>query len=500
MTWLSAPGVVCGTPPPPREDAAWTFDKKSAKLYCFGGWANDWLEDLYTLDVSGIVGPPYAVQSLEPNEGPMTGRTTVIIHGLDFTKAGKITVKFTDGRNEETSEKAEFISPTQIRCLSPDWSKYSPGEVDCRVSIGGEGFTVNRIKWTYYVNTKPQKCVAYGPGIFDKGGLWGFPAIFKVQAKDVSGRNRTSGGDTEFWRIKAVDENGEDLPAKVFDNNDGTYDISYIPKCQGYVDVSVAYDDVVQGDVIPIRGSPWRASFENPWSKCKMQGTAPKAQPGMITSTLMKRIVFYGGGPGVHVLDSDNLKWETPEVEGTPPSDRIDHSLTTLDNEKMLVYGGRKPLPPLEEGEELPEGLPQAEYQDVHVLVCEKGTWKWSAEPEILGGDKPTVRAKHGTCLIPVGKKVVIFGGTNAGGQLHDDVSVLAAQNITKMDYVTVPKGKVDVDEAEPAAEGEAEAEPAPAEPEAAPAAPADGAGAEGPPPPPPTVAPTHIPTVHSLC
>ena len=52
-------------------------------------------------------------------------------------------VKFTDGRNEEISEKAEYLSPTEIRCLSPDWSKYNPGEVDCRVSIGGEGFTVN---------------------------------------------------------------------------------------------------------------------------------------------------------------------------------------------------------------------------------------------------------------------------------------------------------------------------------------------------------------------
>ena len=114
MTWMSAPGIVGGSPPAPREDAAWCFDKKTAKIFCHGGWANDWLDDMFTLDVSGIVGPPYAVQSLEPNEGPMTGKTPVIIHGLDFTK-GKIVVKFTDGRNEEISEKAEYLSPTEVR-------------------------------------------------------------------------------------------------------------------------------------------------------------------------------------------------------------------------------------------------------------------------------------------------------------------------------------------------------------------------------------------------
>ena len=106
------------------------------------------------------------------------------------------------------------------------------------MSIGGEGFTVNRIKWVYYVNTKPQKCVAYGPGIFDKGGVWGFPAVFKVQAKDVSGRNRSSGGDGEFWRVKVLDDKGKEVPSKIMDNKDGTYDISYMPRKQGTCEVS----------------------------------------------------------------------------------------------------------------------------------------------------------------------------------------------------------------------------------------------------------------------
>ena len=42
------------------------------------------------------------------------------------------------------------------------------GEVDVRVALNGEGYTVNRVKWTYYVNTKPQKCLAYGPAVSKK--------------------------------------------------------------------------------------------------------------------------------------------------------------------------------------------------------------------------------------------------------------------------------------------------------------------------------------------
>lgn len=353
MTWMAAPRLVLGDAPAPREDAAWAFDGKTSKLIMFGGWANDWLDDCHMLDVSGIVGPPYAVQSLEPDEGPMTGRSKLIIHGLDFVK-GKCVVKFTDGRNEELSEKADVVSPTEIHCLSPDWSKYAPGEVNVRVSIGGDAFSVNKVKWVYYTNTKPQKCVAFGPGLFDKGVVWGFPALFKIQAKDTGGRNRTSGGEADLWRISATTAEGVELPIKIVDNKDGTYDVSYIPRGAGTVDINAAYDDVVQGGVIPIRGSPWKASFENPWSKVKNIQNAPKVTPGLTATTLQKKVVFYGGGPDVHVLDcgESGPKWEQIEVSGDAPPSRVQHSMVTLDNEKILISGGRS-VPPVPDDDKI---------------------------------------------------------------------------------------------------------------------------------------------------
>ena len=50
----------------------------------FGGWANNWLNDMVALNVSSITGPPYAIYSMKPALGPLTGKTKVIIYGEGF--------------------------------------------------------------------------------------------------------------------------------------------------------------------------------------------------------------------------------------------------------------------------------------------------------------------------------------------------------------------------------------------------------------------------------
>ena len=59
-------------------------------------------------------------------------------------------------------------------------------------------------------------------------------------------------------------------------------------------------------------------------------------------------------------------------------------------------------------------------------IHSEKGKWKWH-EAGHLPGDSFAGRAKHAACLVPVGKKVVVFGGmTQAfvdGGDLLDSCS-----------------------------------------------------------------------------
>jgi dynein heavy chain len=46
-----------------------SYDAKGSRLFIFGGWNDDWLCDLYSLDVGNIVGPPYAITDMYPNIG-----------------------------------------------------------------------------------------------------------------------------------------------------------------------------------------------------------------------------------------------------------------------------------------------------------------------------------------------------------------------------------------------------------------------------------------------
>ena len=46
------------------------YDQKSSSLLLFGGWSNRWLGDLVKLNVSSIIGPPYACTSRLQLDGP----------------------------------------------------------------------------------------------------------------------------------------------------------------------------------------------------------------------------------------------------------------------------------------------------------------------------------------------------------------------------------------------------------------------------------------------
>jgi dynein heavy chain len=90
--WATPP-VDHGEAPCGREDSAWVFDVKTCSLLIFGGWANRWLGDTIKLNVSPIIGPPYACTAIEPESGPVFGSTQLYIKGLRF-KEGTIKVKF----------------------------------------------------------------------------------------------------------------------------------------------------------------------------------------------------------------------------------------------------------------------------------------------------------------------------------------------------------------------------------------------------------------------
>jgi len=54
-------------------------------MYLFGGWSNRWLGDTWKVNVSPIIGPPYACTAVEPDIGPVFGNSEIIVKGLRFT-------------------------------------------------------------------------------------------------------------------------------------------------------------------------------------------------------------------------------------------------------------------------------------------------------------------------------------------------------------------------------------------------------------------------------
>jgi dynein heavy chain len=60
------------------------YDMNESRVVIHGGWANNWLSDIWSLNVSTITGPPYAIFGITPNLGPLTGKTKVTINGEGF--------------------------------------------------------------------------------------------------------------------------------------------------------------------------------------------------------------------------------------------------------------------------------------------------------------------------------------------------------------------------------------------------------------------------------
>eukprot|EP01116_Phalansterium_solitarium_P017453 TRINITY_DN4304_c0_g2_i1.p1 TRINITY_DN4304_c0_g2~~TRINITY_DN4304_c0_g2_i1.p1 ORF type:complete len:752 (+),score=320.34 TRINITY_DN4304_c0_g2_i1:113-2368(+) len=92
--------------------------------------------------------------------------------------------------------------------------------------IKGSTFTVN-----VEAGVDASQSIAYGPGL-ENGNVYDtLPTHFFIQAKDRQGRNITDGGAP--YEVKIVGPNGDEVPADIKDNGDGTYQVDYAPQDAG---------------------------------------------------------------------------------------------------------------------------------------------------------------------------------------------------------------------------------------------------------------------------
>jgi len=279
--------------PPTREYSAMAYDHRDRRLLVFGGWNNGWLDDLWALNVSKIVGPSYAITEIEPNLGQLSGKVPATIRGIGF-KDSNIKVIFTCGRTpvdsvgkQSIEVNGTFVSDTELTCETPSFEAFGPKEAVVQLQLGSGDLTTTSVNFTYFMNTRGYKCLAYGPGLLDDGAV-GHPTEFVIQARNENGENRKSGRDNFEIKITTVpaEEGGEvkQIPCNITDKDDGHYIVDYQvdEPCEVKIDILFFNAELKW---VPIRGSPYRASF-SPKAAANVNNLTGPAMGRYIASSL----------------------------------------------------------------------------------------------------------------------------------------------------------------------------------------------------------------------
>ena len=91
--------------PDPREDSTIIYNKTLKSIVIFGGFSNEWFSDIYSLNISKIVGPTYSVKCLEPNVGRISGGEQLKLHGSKLPNSGLLVYFYYIKDKEKMEEK-----------------------------------------------------------------------------------------------------------------------------------------------------------------------------------------------------------------------------------------------------------------------------------------------------------------------------------------------------------------------------------------------------------
>ena len=146
------------------------------------------------------------------------------------------------------------------------------------------------------------------------------------------------------------------------------------------------------------------------WIRPHVRGGAPpKARNAHTMTPVGKKIYLFGGHSGnkhlqdLHILDTLNMQWETPDVGGAPPPGLRGHTANVIGT-KIYVFGGY-------------DG--RGRSNDLHIINLEECQWEHVHMKE----GAPPGRQRHTACLVG-SQKLYIFGGFD-GFKWRDDMQVL---------------------------------------------------------------------------
>jgi dynein heavy chain len=253
--------------PAMREHCAICYEPDESRLIIFGGWAYKWLDDVWQINVSSIVGPPYAIIKVEPPLGPVTGNQNVSIHGVGFNSTqGTVVVRFSSAKHFAEAQ-AHVVNDELIECHTPPViSSIGPKECEVRLAIGIRDFTTTVTNYLYFLDTVAEKSLTYGPGVLEEQQA-NVETRLMIQARNKDSENRKSGRDEWVITCQQKKQSAEgkdimkDIPFELIDMDNGRYEMVYQAD-EGDVVIHIKCIDE-NSKPRPIRGSPFKPSFTN---------------------------------------------------------------------------------------------------------------------------------------------------------------------------------------------------------------------------------------------
>lgn len=176
------------------------------------------------------------------------------------------------------------------------------------------------------------------------------------------------------------------------------------------------------------------------WQPLECGGHQPPPRSRHTATRIDQQIVIYGGtGWGVtddlYILDLPAQEWDkvvARSVNGDLPGCRKDHTLTAMDNSKLILFGGA-------EG----SGAMKKKYNDVFILEktssqpsspttsCSTATvaddlWTWT-RPTVLNPDiAPPPTSGHSAVWDEVTSRLIVFGGEHDDRSFNNTVWILS--------------------------------------------------------------------------
>ncbi|XP_022101216.1 filamin-A-like isoform X2 [Acanthaster planci] len=210
-----------------------------------------------------------------------------------------------------------------------------PGDYEVHITFADDPIPGSPFRPVVTDHIDASKVTASGPGLDRNGVRANVPTGFKVDATKAGGKAPLD--------VTIMPERAPIEKAKVVDNKDGTYDVSYVPKSEGKMQVDVTYG----GRQIP--QSPIHSKVLPQYDASKVKVKGPGVEKGVLASLPVEFTVDTrdAGDADLEITITDSSgKPITPEVtDNNDGTFKIIYTPKDVDSYTIKVKYGGEPVP-----------------------------------------------------------------------------------------------------------------------------------------------------------